>query len=117
MRAGMFVEIVFDRPQALSGAVLLSHTPAYRVPIEVHGQDAGGAWRVLSAEPALELRATEDLRRSAIRALKQAGFHYLLTPVGVNDAGPLGRALAGHEKQWGLEPVAAIKNIHLFRIP
>lgn len=117
VRAGAFVEVAFDHPQTVSSAVLLAHIPGRAPGIEFHGRDSRGAWRRLAARPEMTRRATEDLRRPAVRALKRAGFRYLLTPVGQSDAGPLGRLIAGHEKEWGLELAAESGGIHLFRIP
>ena len=50
MRPGTFVQIDFDRPQALTAAVLVSHTPVYEVPVEFEGLTPGG-WRLLSGTP------------------------------------------------------------------
>lgn len=117
IRRGMFVEVEFDRPQVLSRVVLQSHTPVYHVPFEFYGRAEDGRWRFLGAEEAGRLRVREDLRRPAVRALRRAGFRYILAPTGFDGAGPLGRSMEDHLTGWGLELVASRRGLRLFRIP
>ena len=117
MRPGMFVEVEFDRPQLLSSAALLSHTPIYRVPLEFYGQSPDGRWRLLSGHPRAVERHGDDLRLPATRAIRRAGFHYILVPTGEGGYGPLGKLMVAEAPQWGLRDVAAAGDVHLLRIP
>ena len=117
MRRGMYFEVNFNRPTAVTGALLVSPTPIYHVPVEFHGLGRDGRWHLLSVESSGQQRVQEDLRRPAIRALRRAGFRYILAPDGPDDAGPLGAAMAGHLFEWRLSEVASREGLRLFRIP
>lgn len=115
MRAGMFLEADLDRPQLLTGATLLSHTPAYGVPVEVYGLGTDGQWRRLSAgTPASP--SPQDLRKAAVDAVRDAGYSYILAPAGDDGLGPLGKQIVGHEGEWSLERVDQAGPVYLFRI-
>lgn len=116
MRAGMFIEIELDRPQRLTGAAALSHTPVFGVPMEFYGRTPEERWLALGAARSQET-PKQDLRRAATHALRQAGFRYLLTPLGAEGNGPIGDAIAGREAEWGLEPAGQAGNVRLFRLP
>ena len=47
VRAGMYLDIELGNPQRLTSAVLVTHTPVFRVPLEIYGLDVQG--RVASA--------------------------------------------------------------------
>ena len=115
MRPGMFLQVNFDRPQMLSGATLVSHTPVYGVPMDFYGLDGGGHWHSFGAGiPAR--RQPEDLRRQASYAVKREGFQYILAPTGNEGTGPFARVFVGHEAEWGLEDLGEIGGTHLYRI-
>jgi 4-amino-4-deoxy-L-arabinose transferase-like glycosyltransferase len=116
MRAGMFLEADFDHPQRLTSAVLLSHTPVHGVPLEFHGQGTDGKWRLLSNAPEAIRRPPEDLRLEATRALRRAGFRYLLAPTGGGGNAPIGNNLAAHAPEWGLERAGEAGRYLLFRV-
>jgi hypothetical protein len=115
MRAGMYVEVDFDHTQVLDGLTLLSHTPVFGVPMECYGRLADGQWRALGLLQAKE-RPHQDLRYSAMEAVRKAGYGYILTPVGWQGAGPLGKTMAAHEAEWGLVTAARAGNVTLFRV-
>ena len=115
MRPGTFVQIDFDRPQALTAAVLVSHTPVYNVPVEFEGLTPEG-WRLLSAAPQALLREPRDLRRSAAWALKRAGLEYILAPADESGNGPLGKSMSADPLGWGLRPAARAGPYYLFQI-
>jgi hypothetical protein len=105
-RAGMFLEIDLDHPQRLTSAVLQSHAPVYGVPLEFHGQGMDGKWRLLSDAPVAIRRPPDDLHLGATRALRRAGYRYLLAPTGTGGNAPIGNVLAGHAPEWGMERAA-----------
>ncbi|HXB72930.1 MAG TPA: glycosyltransferase family 39 protein [Candidatus Acidoferrales bacterium] len=116
VRAGMYFEIDLDHPQRLSGALLISHTPAYRPPLEFYGQGANGRWHLLSNRPTAEPRPPQDLRLEASRALRRAGFRYLLAATGAGGNAPIGNVLLGHEPEWGMERVGEAGRYYLFHV-
>jgi hypothetical protein len=115
MRAGMYVEAAFDRAQVLSGAVMTSHTPIYHVPFEFYGRGRDG-WRLLTDRPDVVLKPLPDLRLAASRAIRNAGFQYILAATGEEGNGLLGTAFAGHEGEWGLEKAGYAGRVTLYRI-
>ena len=115
VRAGMSVEADFDHAQVLSGAVMTSHTPIYHVPFEFYGRGPDG-WRLLSDRPDVVLKPLPDLRLAASRAIRNAGFSYILAATGDEGNGLLGAAIAGHEAEWGLEKAGYAGRVSLYRI-
>ena len=116
MRAGMFVEAVFNRPQVISGAVLASHSPVYEVPVTFEGLGTDGKWRTLGVRAKGALREYRDLRPDAARGLKNAGYRYLLAPTGKQGNGPLGDAIAADPRAWGMTVAGQTGPVYLFRI-
>jgi len=116
VRAGMYFEVNLEHPQRLTSAILVSHTPVFRPPLEVYGQDPTGKWRLLSNAPRAIPRPKQDLRLDAARALRRAGFRYLLVPVGTGGNAPIGNAMVGREAEWGLEVAGYAGDFHLFRV-
>jgi hypothetical protein len=115
MRPGMYAQADLDRPQRLSGATLISHSPVYGVPMEVYGMDTNGRWHSFGMGRPVR-RVQGDFRRPAIRAIKREGFHYLLAPSGNDGLAALNRAFVGHEEEWGLAKVGEAGRSNLYRI-
>jgi hypothetical protein len=115
VRAGMYFEVRFDHPQRISRALLYSHTPAVTISPEVYGLMADGKWRALGPLLATR-RPTQDLRVETARAIRRAGFQYLLAPTGSGGATPVGNAMAGQPAEWGLERIAQAGPYYLFRL-
>ena len=115
VRAGMYFEIRFDHPQRITSTVLYSHTPALGVPLEIFGLSTRGQWIPLGSPQAARMPA-QDLRLEATRALRRAGYRFVLTPSGGGGTAPLGNALAGQEAEWGMERVAQAGPFYLFHI-
>jgi hypothetical protein len=116
VRAGMYLDVELGNPQRLTAAVLVTHTAAFRVPLEVHGLDVRGQWHLLSNSPEATPRPPQDLRLEASRAIKRAGFRYLLVPTGVGGNAPIGNVLVGHEAEWGMELAGEAGGFYLFRV-
>jgi hypothetical protein len=116
VRAGMYLDVELGNPQRLTEAVLVTHTAAFRVPLEVHGQDAKGQWRLLSNTPQAIPRPPQDIRLEAARAVKRAGFRYILVPTGTGGNAPIGNVLVGHEAEWGLERAGEAGRFYLLRV-
>jgi hypothetical protein len=116
VRAGMYLDVEMGNPQRLTAAVLVTHTAAFRVPLEVYGLDVQGGWRLLSNTPQAIPRAPQDIRLEASRAIKRAGFRYVLVPTGEGGNAPIGNILVGHEAEWGMERVGEAGRYYLFRV-
>lgn len=116
VRSGMYFEIDLDHPQRLSSAVLISHTPVYHEPLEFYGQATNGQWHLLSNHATAQPRLAQDLRVEAARALRRAGFRYLLAATGAGGNTPIGNILLGHEPEWGLERIGEAGRYYLFRV-
>jgi len=113
VRAGMFFEADFSHAQRLTSATLVTHRP---VPLEVWGRDAKDTWRLLTKTGNAVLRAPQDLRLDASRALRGAGYRYLLVPTGEGGNAPIGNAIVGREAEWGMERVGEAGRFYLFRV-
>jgi 4-amino-4-deoxy-L-arabinose transferase-like glycosyltransferase len=113
IRAGMFVEADFDRPQVLSSVLMTSPTP--HLPFEFYGREGGG-WRRLTSRPTVTAKPLGDVRMAATRAVERAGFRYILANDGGGGYGVLGAAMAHHEGEWGLERVGEVGPVVLLRI-
>jgi hypothetical protein len=116
VRSGMYMDIQMGHPQRLTSAVLVTHTPVFRVRLEIYGLDLKSQWRLLSHSPEAIPRPPQDLRLEAARALKAAGFRYLLAPTGDGGNAPIGNVLVGHEAEWGLERAGEAGRYYLFHV-
>ena len=117
MEAGMFVEAVFDRPQLLDSAVLLSHTPVYGVPVEFQGMALDGKWRPLATVSGGSVRPPEDLRWAATAAVRHAGYPYILASAAASDGNaPLARAFLSDLTGWNLKVAARVADTYLLKI-
>jgi hypothetical protein len=116
VRAGMYMDVEMGNPQRLTAAVLVTHTAAYQVPLEIHGLDVQGRWHLLCDTPQAIPRAPQDIRLEASRAIKRAGFRYVLVPTGEGGNAPIGNILVGREAEWGMERVGEAGRFYLFRV-
>ena len=116
VRAGMYVDLELDHPQRLTSVTLVSHTPALNVALEVYGLDTKGQWHLLSNAPQAIPRLPHDIRLEAARAVRRAGFRYLLVPTGKGGNAPIGNVIVDREAEWGMESVGDAGRFHLLRI-
>ena len=116
VRAGMYLDVELGNPQRLTAAVLVTHTPVFRGPLEIHGRDVKGQWHLLSNTPQASPRPPRDIRLEASRALKRAGFRYLLVSTGQGGNAPIGNILVGREAEWGMERVGEAGRFYLLRV-
>jgi hypothetical protein len=116
VRSGMYLDIEMGNPQRLTSAVLVTHTPVFRVQLEVYGLDVKGQWHLLTTNPEAIPRPPQDLRLEAARALRTAGFRYLLAPTGSGGNASIGNLLVGSEAAWGLDRVGEAGRYYLFRV-
>jgi hypothetical protein len=73
----MYMDIEMGHPQRLTSAVLVTHTPVFRVRLEIYGLDVEGQWHL---SPVLRgrFRAPQDFGLEAARRSRRA--RYLLAP-------------------------------------
>ncbi|MGA3040428.1 MAG: glycosyltransferase family 39 protein [Bryobacteraceae bacterium] len=115
IRAGMYVEADFGGAQTLSGASMAVPGAAHALPFEFYGREADG-WHLLTDRPVATERPLGDVRMAATRAIRRAGFSYILAYNSDEGNGLLGAAMVRHEAEWGLEKLAEIGPVLLFRI-
>jgi len=115
IRQGMFVEVDFERPQMLSGAVMTSPTAIYPVPFDFYGLERDG-WHLLTDRPDKSPNPLQDLRLAATSAVRHAGFGYILADNRVSDKRSLAADLAAHPAEWGVELAGETDSIMLFHI-
>jgi hypothetical protein len=116
VRAGMYMDVELANPQRLTAVVMVTHTAAYQVPLEIHGQDVQGRWHLLCDTPQAIARAPQDIRLEASRAIKRAGFRYVLVPTGEGGNAPIGNIMVGREAEWGMERAGEAGRFYLFRV-
>jgi hypothetical protein len=113
VKAGMTFQINFGHPQRLSSAVLVTHLPFAGV---AEAQDEGGRWHLLTDRAEMHSRPLQDLRLDVSRAVRRAGFRFLLVPTGEGGNAPIGNVIVGHEAEWGLEKSGFAGDYYLFRV-
>ena len=116
VRDRMFFEVDLGYTQRLTSAVLVTHTPVFRVPLEVAGRDPNGGWRLLAKNAEAVPRVPQDIRLDAARALRRAGFRYLLVSTGNGGNAPIGNIIIGHEAEWGMELAGEVGRFYLLRV-
>ncbi len=115
VRSGMYVEVDFGGALALSGASMLSPAAASVLPFEFYGRERDG-WQLLTSRPVVTPEPLGDVRMAATRAIRRAGFGYILGIASGEGNGLLAAAMVGHEAEWGLEKKAELGPLVLFRI-
>ena len=75
-----------------------------------------GQWHLLSNTPQAIPRPPKDIRLEAARAVKRAGFRYLLVPTGKGGNAPIGNVIFGREAEWGMECVGDAGRFYLLRM-
>ena len=116
IRAGMYVEVDFGRPQITAGLVMMTPDPMIHLPFDFYGRESG-RWRLLISQFAAVPRQVGDVRMGATRAIRGAGYRYILASTSKDQGnGEIGAAMAEHPAEWGLERVAGLGPAVLFRI-
>jgi hypothetical protein len=116
VRVGMTFEVDFGHTQRVTAASLVSHAPLLQPRLEVWGRDPQGQWTMLVENVQTSPRPPQDLRLDAARALRRAGFRYLLVPTGDGGNAPIGNEIVGHEADWGMERAADAGRFYLLHV-
>ena len=115
VRAGMYVEADFEQPQTISSAIMTEPCPQAGMPFEFYGAQ-NGAWHLLTRHITSTEGVAGDLRMDATQTILRAGYRYILAYNGEGARGVIGSVIAGHEAEWGVDRVAELGPVVLFRI-
>lgn len=116
-RPGMFLAVEFERPRPLTHASIVTTRLAGGTKVQIEGMRADGAWTALGGSPSVTPYPPVNLRPLAVRALRREGVRYILARIGNSGHGITARALAANPRDWGLEPLASLDEVTLYRIP
>jgi hypothetical protein len=86
------------------------------MPLQIEARDADGKWRALAAQVRIVSQLQQNLRGWATRALKRAGFDYILAPTGLEGLAPAGEDLRDRRAEWGVEQAGGAGPVLLFHI-
>ena len=88
------------RPSRSAPRTMITPSAVDPLPFEFYGRQQDG-WHLLASRPLVTRRPPEDLRMAATRALKRAGFRYILADKGDQGNGLLGAAMLSHAARVG----------------
>lgn len=114
VRGGMFYEVSFPAPLAVSEVRVIAHRSSADLPIEVWGK--AGNWVALRAPSRPEILPALNLRLSAMRFLRREGIQYILASTGTDFSGLVSAQIAENPSDWGVAPVASYKGFTLYRV-
>ena len=60
--------------------------------------------------------ASQARRAAAAKAIRDAGFRYILAATGNEGNAPLAAAMEGHAAEWGMEKAGYAGRVTLYRI-
>jgi len=116
VRPGMYLGVDFGRTLRLDGVRLTVLTHEQAGAIRFEGRTARGDWRTLASSARLEYRSAMNLRRSAMRLLKQEGFGYLVVDTRPSGYGPVGQSMYERPADWGVELLEETDGVYLFAV-
>ena len=111
-REGMYFQVNFGKPLAITGINLISLASQRSSDAEILGQDASGAWRKLGVFSATTPREAANLRPVAGRTLKRAGVQYVAVPASEQ----VGRSFKENTADWNMDLIVETEGIYLFRL-
>lgn len=115
-RPGMYLGVDFGRTVRLDGVRLTVLTHEQAGAIRFEGRTARGDWRALASSDRFEYRPAMNLRRSAMRLLKQEGFGYLVVHSRPTGYGPVGQSMYERPADWGVELLEETDGVYLFAV-
>jgi hypothetical protein len=114
---GMYLEVDFDNAEKVSSIEVLSERTKPVEAMLVQGLPAeGGKWGLLADGLHTEVAPPQDTRRNAVRSLKNAGFTHVLVSIDGQGTSRIGKDMLEHSVAWGIQDVASIGPVHLFRL-
>jgi len=111
-RPGMYLEVDFGEPRSVDQVRLECPVGMEHIRMQLEGEDASGHWRVVSAEPHVQIVApVGGMRRAAIKILKKRGVHYMLVQPG--DEGE--DDFRANADLWGITRIGDVDEARLYR--
>ena len=111
---GMFLEVGFDKPPALTSVEVLGLSAESGSQPEIFAERTDHRWVALPAtrspHPGM------NLRRSATHLLRRTKVGYILAPMGTAGNGPLGTQLVNNPSDWGLQAIDHFESVFLLKI-
>ena len=114
-RAGMFVEVRFDRPAPLDEAAVVFSRPDGPFKASVYRQTMDGRWHRAGGTESAQPRNGFDRKLDAARFARRSGLEYLLVGTESEGFAKMGRLMAANPAGWGLEKVECVGRVCLFR--
>jgi hypothetical protein len=111
-REGMYFQVDFGKPIALTGINVVSLANQRASNAEIFGQDASGAWRKLGIFSAITPREAANLRPTASRTLKRAGVQYIAAPA----TEPASRSFQENKSDWNMDLAVEAEGLDLFHL-
>jgi hypothetical protein len=115
-RSGMYVEVMFDQPIAISGARVACLQTGLASDFDVQASTSSGEWKTLAERGQITWRPRQELRLSATRLIKKAGIQWVLVPIDGDGMGSLGKKMVAEPAAWGLEKVASVYEFYLMKV-
>ncbi len=116
VRTGMHVDVYFQRPILTTGVRLVLPWWDKETSLELYGLPPGQPWTLLSAALEIKSHAPVNLRTSATQSLRRQRIRYILTPVGYEGIGLLGRTLVDNPGDWGVEVLEHAGDVYMLAI-
>jgi hypothetical protein len=113
---GMYLEVDLDNPETVSSIEVISERTKPVETMLIQGLTPEGKWKLLADGLHTEVAPPLDTRRDAIRSLKSAGFTCVLVSAEGQGTARIGRDMQLHSLAWGVEDIANIGPVHLFRL-
>jgi hypothetical protein len=111
-RRGMYLEVDFGEPRSVDQVKLECPIGMEHIRIQLEGEDHARHWRVVSAEPHVQmLPPVQGMRRAAIELLKKRGIHYMLVQPG--DEGE--DDFRANADLWGITRIGEVDEARLYR--
>lgn len=114
---GMFVSVLFGEPTSFDRIDVILPASNSAVPLLLQTQTSqGGPWNTVAESLRTVTLPPTDLRREATRALRRAGFRFLLAQAGSTGIDLIGSDMVKHTAEWGLRDRGELTPVHLFEI-
>ena len=113
---GMFLTALFSKPTALDRVDITMPEARASLPLIVQTLNPSGNWSTVADSLRTARLPVEDLRREATRALRQAGFRFILASAGNTGIDVIGTDLVKHPAEWGVRDRGEFTPVHLFEI-
>ncbi len=111
---GMFLTALFQQPTVLDRVDIVMPEALAALPLIVQTLNAN--WTTVADSLRTTRLPPEDLRRESTRALRQAGFRFILARAGNTGIDVIGADMVKHAAEWGLRDRGEFTPVHLFEI-